>query len=102
MAHADRSPINIEELLPRKPVKLEADKKQAELIETSVLHDDVNKKILSLKHLLEKDPKAADLKWSLFIAACQTYRYDSCVKPFPPMYIKNETKDIDALVLKLL
>ncbi|XP_033210737.1 uncharacterized protein LOC117168907 [Belonocnema kinseyi] len=97
MAHSERSPMNIEELLPKKTVKIDADKKQAEPIDTSVLHDDVKKKILSLKRLLEKDPKAADLKWSLFIAACQTYRYDSCVKPFPPMYIKNETKDIDAL-----
>lgn len=60
--------------------------------------EDLEKKILSLKHLLEKDPKAADLKWSLFVAASNTYRYDSCLKPFPPMYIKNECKDIEALV----
>nr|XP_012140881.1 PREDICTED: mono [ADP-ribose] polymerase PARP16 isoform X2 [Megachile rotundata] len=59
--------------------------------------EDIKKKILSLKHLLEKDIKAADLKWSLFVAACNTYRYDTCLKPFPPMYIKNECKDIEAL-----
>lgn len=59
--------------------------------------EDVDKKITSLKLLLEKDPKAADLKWSLFVAASNTYRYDSCLKPFPPMYIKNECKDIEAL-----
>ncbi|KYQ49075.1 Poly [ADP-ribose] polymerase 16 [Trachymyrmex zeteki] len=59
--------------------------------------EDVEKKITSLKHLLEKDPRAADLKWSLFVAASNTYRYDSCLKPFPPMYIKNECKDIEAL-----
>lgn len=64
--------------------------------------EDVEKKILLLKHLLEKDPKAADLKWSLFVAASNTYRYDSCLKPFPPMYIKNECKDIEALVLSLI
>lgn len=60
---------------------------------------DVEKKVLSLKHLLERDPKAADLKWSFFVAASNTYRFDSCLKPFPPMYIKNECKDIEALVL---
>lgn len=64
----------------------------------SVTNEDLERKILSLKHLLEKDPKAADLKWSLFVAASNTYRYDSCLKPFPPMYIKNECKDIEALV----
>lgn len=63
-----------------------------------VTDEDVGKKISSLKHLLEKDPRAADLKWSLFVAASNTYRYDSCLKPFPPMYIKNECKDIEALV----
>jgi len=64
--------------------------------------ENAEKKITSLKHLLEKDSKAADLKWSLFVAASNTYRFDSCLKPFPPMYIKNECKDIEALVLLLL
>lgn len=64
----------------------------------STNQEDVGKKLSALKHLLEKDLKAADLKWSLFIAACNTYRYDTCLKPFPAMYIKNECKDIEALV----
>lgn len=63
----------------------------------STNQEDVGKKLSALKHLLEKDLKAADLKWSLFIAACNTYRYDTCLKPFPAMYIKNECKDIEAL-----
>lgn len=67
-------------------------------MDTTPYQDDVEKKIVLLKHLLEKDPKAADLKWSLFISACNTYRYDTCLRPFPPMYIKNECKDIEALV----
>ncbi|KAK2583882.1 hypothetical protein KPH14_001156 [Odynerus spinipes] len=66
-------------------------------VDTTTYQDDVEKKIILLKHLLEKDPKAADLKWSLFVAACNTYRYDSCLRPFPPMYVKNECKDIEAL-----
>lgn len=64
----------------------------------STSQEDIDKKIVSLKHLLEKDLKAADVKWSLFVAACNTYRYNTCLKPFPPMYIKNECKDIEALV----
>ncbi|OAD52935.1 Poly [ADP-ribose] polymerase 16 [Eufriesea mexicana] len=63
----------------------------------STSQEDVEKKIQCLKHLLEKDLKAADLKWSLFVAACNTYRCDTCLKPFPPMYIQNECKDIEAL-----
>lgn len=64
----------------------------------TITNEDVGKKISLLKHLLEKDPKAADLKWSLFVAASNTYRYDTCLRPFPPMYIKNECKNIEALV----
>lgn len=67
----------------------------------STSQEDVEKKIQCLKHLLEKDLRAADLKWSLFVAACNTYRYDTCLKPFPSMYIKNECKDIEALVIFL-
>ncbi|EGI70529.1 G2/mitotic-specific cyclin-B [Acromyrmex echinatior] len=66
-------------------------------IDRGITEEDVERKITTLKQLLEKDPRAADLKWSLFVAASNTYRYDSCLKPFPPMYIKNECKDIEAL-----
>ena len=98
MASAERN--NKEDLLYKKNSKIHDDKNQTGFIETTVLQEDVDKKVVALRHLLEKDPKAADLKWSLFIAACHTYRYDTCLKPFPPMYIKNECKDIDALVFK--
>jgi hypothetical protein len=57
-----------------------------------------DKKIAALRNILEKDPQAADVKWSLFVAACQSYRYDSCLKPFPPQFINNGIKDIDSLV----
>lgn len=65
--------------------------------ECTTVQEDSERKIFLLKHLLEKDPKAADLKWSFFVAACHSYRVDSCLKPFPPMYITNECKDIEAL-----
>lgn len=89
------------EEISSKNYKIDGQRNQTELIEKT-LQEDIEKKILSLKHLLEKDPKSADLKWSLFIAACNTYRCDSCLKPFPPMYIKKECKDIDALVITVL
>lgn len=64
----------------------------------NVTQYDVEKKILSLKLLLEKDMKAVDFKWSLFVAACHTYRFDTCLKPFPPLFIKNNVPDIEGLV----
>ena len=56
-----------------------------------------DKKLTSLRLLLEKDLLAADVKWSLFVAACQHYRHDSCLKPFPPKFLKEDSKDIDSL-----
>lgn len=52
----------------------------------------------ALARCIQEDPKAADLKWSMFCAACQSYRYDSVLKPFPPFFF-TETghKDIDRL-----
>jgi hypothetical protein len=57
-----------------------------------------DKKTVTLRNILERDPKGADLKWSLFVAACRSYRYDSCLKPFPPEFINNGLKDIEYLV----
>uniref|UniRef100_A0A1B6C5N1 Poly [ADP-ribose] polymerase n=1 Tax=Clastoptera arizonana TaxID=38151 RepID=A0A1B6C5N1_9HEMI len=54
-------------------------------------------KLALVLEYLEKDLIAADLKWSLFIAACHSYRYDSCLKPFPSMYLKDDVKDIDLM-----
>lgn len=56
-----------------------------------------DKKVIALRNMLENDLQAADVKWSLFVAACQSYRYDSCLKPFPPQFILNDVKDIDSL-----
>ena len=57
-----------------------------------------DKKAVALRNMLENDLQAADVKWSLFVAACQSYRFDSCLKPFPPQFIINGVKDIDSLV----
>ncbi|KAL4712656.1 hypothetical protein ACJJTC_007953, partial [Scirpophaga incertulas] len=60
--------------------------------------DSLEKKVIHLRHVLEKDFKAADLKWSLFVAAAFSFRYESCLKPFPPAFIKNGIKDMDKLL----
>lgn len=106
MACIDKTPTNFEECLDLKDVKDDSNtptQPEFEVLSSAAVDSLINKednerKIFALKHVLEKDIKAADLKWSLFVAACHTYRYDTCLKPFPPMYIKNETKDIDSLV----
>lgn len=40
---------------------------------------------------------ATDLRWSLFVAALYSYRFDTVLKPFPPQYIKNGEKDMKNL-----
>ncbi|XP_019712669.1 protein mono-ADP-ribosyltransferase PARP16 isoform X3 [Hippocampus comes] len=47
---------------------------------------------------LHRDPVAADLRCSLFIAAAQNYKKDSLLRPFPPRYIHKDSKDFDALL----
>ena len=59
---------------------------------------DIEIKILALRSVLEQDLAAADLKWSLFVAASNSYRHDSCLMPFPPMFTNKQCKDIEALV----
>lgn len=55
-------------------------------------------KICDLKSILGKDLLAADSRWTLFVAAALSYRYDSQLRPLPPKYVINGTFDIDYLV----
>lgn len=55
-------------------------------------------KAAAVLQLLNEDIKAADLKWSLFIAASDSFRHETCLKPFPPKYVNDGTKDFDSLV----
>lgn len=48
--------------------------------------------------VVKRDPVAADLKWSLFVLACQSYKQDFCVRPFPTFFLKDGNKDFQALV----
>lgn len=47
---------------------------------------------------LHRDPVAADLRCSLFVAAAQNYKRDSLLRPFPPRYISGDNKDFEELV----
>ena len=55
------------------------------------------KRLLVLKTIIH-DPAATDLRLSLFISAAKSFRYDSCLQPFPPDFITNNEKSIDQLV----
>uniref|UniRef100_A0A8C1CFL4 Poly [ADP-ribose] polymerase n=1 Tax=Cyprinus carpio carpio TaxID=630221 RepID=A0A8C1CFL4_CYPCA len=46
---------------------------------------------------LHRDPVAADLRCSLFVAAVQSYKRDSALRPFPPRYLTGEVKDFEEL-----
>lgn len=54
-------------------------------------------KVIALRKLIADDPIAADLRISLFAAAARSFKWDSCLQPFPPGYVKNGVKDIDKL-----
>ncbi|XP_012735880.1 protein mono-ADP-ribosyltransferase PARP16 [Fundulus heteroclitus] len=47
---------------------------------------------------LRRDPVAADLRCSLFVAAAQSYKRDSLLRPFPPRYTSGDTKDFEELL----
>ncbi|KAK6642858.1 hypothetical protein RUM43_004360 [Polyplax serrata] len=52
----------------------------------------------TLINYLSESLKEADIKWSLFCAACNSYRFDSVLKPFPPLFVVNpENKEIEHL-----
>lgn len=51
-----------------------------------------------VRSCLHRDPVAADLRCSLFVAAAQSYKRDSLLRPFPPRYSRADIKDFDELV----
>ncbi|KAM9808328.1 protein mono-ADP-ribosyltransferase PARP16 [Neosynchiropus ocellatus] len=48
---------------------------------------------------LHRDPVAADLRCSLFVAAALHYKRDSLLRPFPPRYTCEDAKDFDDLLV---
>ncbi|XP_065335508.1 protein mono-ADP-ribosyltransferase PARP16 [Cloeon dipterum] len=51
----------------------------------------------SLHEIMSSDLTALDFKWSLFVSAASSYKFDSCLRPFPSQFIKDGEKDIDAV-----
>ena len=52
-----------------------------------------------IKERIWLDPLAVDLQLSLFIAAMNSYRHDTVLRPFPPMFQSDDKeKDIKAMV----
>ncbi|XP_055531844.1 protein mono-ADP-ribosyltransferase PARP16-like [Wyeomyia smithii] len=62
-----------------------------------ITHDSARDRRVALKDTLEADLTAADFQLSLFVAAAKSFKFDSCLQPFPADYIINGEKDITEL-----
>jgi len=51
-----------------------------------------------LTELLLEDQLACDVQLSLFVAACSSYRQDSTLRPFPPMFMVEGERDVESLL----
>lgn len=61
-------------------------------------YSDIQSKAEALCCALETDLLACDAKWTLFVAAALSYRYDMVLKPFPKPYNQEQRGcNIDAL-----
>lgn len=51
-----------------------------------------------IKERIWQDTLSADLQWSLFVSAVNSYRHDTVLRPFPRMFItENGEKDLESL-----
>lgn len=82
--------------LKRSSTKLNSEEPRTE--PENCIIDMFEMKKLALENYIHENLRLADFKWSLFCAACHSYRYDSVLRPFPSMFLKNDAKDIDNLV----
>lgn len=57
-------------------------------------------KVKKLTEILENDLVASDFKWTLFVAAANSYKYDSLLKPFPSMFIYSNNQTLDIFKLR--
>jgi len=61
--------------------------------------DNVDDLVDRVQSLLAADMLACDVQVSLFVAASQSYRQDSTLRPFPPMYLSSDgERDIKSLM----
>lgn len=54
-------------------------------------------KARELIKVLDKDLDASDFKWTLFVAAANSYKYDSLLRPFPSAYATKKVLNISDL-----
>lgn len=53
----------------------------------------------AIQTALRTSLRVADLRCSLFVAALLTYRRPTCLKPFPPAYVCDGSRQYDILVI---
>jgi hypothetical protein len=54
-----------------------------------------------VEDLIGENVVGAEMKWALFAAAVRSYKADTLVKPFPPMFVNNGDKDFERLVCRI-
>jgi len=80
---------------PRSPVIISNVSNTTSAFDLGNINDILDK----VKSLLAADILACDVQVSLFVAASQSYRQDTTLRPFPPMYINEEgERDIKSLM----
>lgn len=62
---------------------------------------DLVDKVRILIRTLESDLDACDFKWTLFVAAATSFRYDSLLKPFPNAYVAKDIDDLRASISQI-
>ncbi|XP_054283255.1 protein mono-ADP-ribosyltransferase PARP16-like [Macrosteles quadrilineatus] len=70
----------------------------SDITEISSMTEDETNHFQTVVSFIKRDLVAADLKWSLFVAASQSYKHDSCLRPYPPMFVKDGNKDFGGLM----
>lgn len=58
---------------------------------------DLNEKMTILMTALADDLNACDMKWTFFVAAAHSYRYDSQLKPYPTHPANGKPYEIERL-----
>ena len=57
-----------------------------------------SKNVHSLSGVIDGDIMAADFLVSVFWSAMTSFRHDSLLRPFPPVFVDDRNKDIEKLV----
>lgn len=66
---------------------------------TNYKHEnEMSSKLADLISVLKNDLNACDMKWTLFVAAAHSYRYDSQLKPAPAKFVEGNSLDIEKLL----